>query len=106
MLDDYARSGGAHDFDSRGNGPPMKRPRLDALHDGHWANAPADRRGGGGGGFPSIPPQGSHWRENNHDSHLFSNPNSMAEESLDDTLSAARHGVSPFFQTATDDEIR
>jgi hypothetical protein len=30
----------------------------------------------------------------------------MVEESLDDTLMAARHGVSPFFQTATDEEMR
>ena len=39
MLDDYSRTGGPSDFDTRGNGPPMKRPRHDALNDGHWANA-------------------------------------------------------------------
>jgi hypothetical protein len=106
MLDDYSRNGGGQpDYDSRGNGPLIKRPRLDVLNDGHWANAPTDRRGGTGG-FQSMPPQAPHWRQNNNDSQLLSNPNNMVEESLDDTLTAARHGVSPFFQTATDEEMR
>ncbi|CAF1401173.1 unnamed protein product [Rotaria sordida] len=104
MLDDYSRSSIPLDFDSRGGGPPMKRPRLDVFNDGHWANAPTDRRGGG---FQSIPPsQIPHWRQNNNDSPSLSNTNPIVEESLDDTLTAARHGVSPFFQTATDEELR
>jgi len=101
MLDDYSRSGGPPpppDFDFRGEGPLLKRPRLDILNDGHWANAPTDRRGGG---FQSQPPQIPHWRQNNNDSQSL-----IVEESLDDTLTAARHGVSPFFQTATDEEMR
>ena len=103
MLDDYSRSGGPPDFDTRGGGPSIKRQRLDVLNDGHWANAPTDRRGGG---FQSMPPQAPHWRQNNNDSQSLSNPNNIVEESLDDTLTAARHGVSPFFQTATDEEMR
>jgi len=95
MLDDYSRTGGSSDFDSRGGGPLLKRPRLDVFNDGHWANAPTDRRG---------PSQIPHWRQNNNDSSL--NPNNIVEESLDDTLTAARQGVSPFFQTATDEEMR
>ena len=55
MLDDYSRGNGPPDFDTRGGGPPMKRQRLDALNDGHWANAPTDRRGTG---FPSMPSHG------------------------------------------------
>ena len=98
MHDDYSRSGGPPDFDVRSGGPSNKRPRLDPLNDGHWANAPTDRRGG-----PQVP----HWRQNNNnDSQSLSNPNNIVEESLDDTLTAARHGVSPFFQTATDEEMR
>jgi hypothetical protein len=105
MLDDYSRGGGPPDFDVRSSGPSNKRARLDALNDGHWANAPTDRRGGG---FQSQPPQAPHWRQNNNnDSQSLSNPNHhIVEESLDDTLTAARHGVSPFFQTATDEEMR
>jgi hypothetical protein len=103
MLDDYSRNGGPPDFNSRSGGPLLKRQRLDALNDGHWANAPTDRRGGG---FQSQSPQVPYWRQNNNDSQLLSNPNNMVDESLDDTLTAARHGVSPFFQTATDEEMR
>jgi hypothetical protein len=76
MPDDYSRNGGPSDFDSRGGIPSLERPRLDPLIDGHWANAPTD----------SV--------------------NNMVEESLDDTLIAARHRVSPFFQRATDEEKR
>lgn len=100
MLDDYSRNNGPPDFDSRSGGPAMKRPRLDVHNDGHWANAPTDRRGGGN--FQSQP----HWRQNPNDSQSLSNPNNQVDESLDDTLAAARHGVSPFFQTATDEEMR
>lgn len=96
MLDDYSRNNGPPDFDSRGGGPPLKRSRTDAINDGHWASAPTDRRGGGGGNFQSQPP---HWRPNPNNSQTV-------DESLDDTLTAAQHGVSPFFQTATDEEIR
>ena len=106
MLDDYSR-GGPPDYDNRGAGPPMKRARLDVLNDGHWANAPTDRRGGGGGGgggFAPMPPQAPHWRQNNND--FQGNLGNNAGESFDDTLTAARHGVSPFFQTATDEEMR
>lgn len=104
MLDDYPR-GGPPEYDNRGGGPPMKRARLDVLNDGHWANAPTDRRGGGGGGgFPSMPQQPPHWRQNNNDQQ--GNHGNNQGEILDDTLTAARHGVSPFFQTATDEEIR
>jgi hypothetical protein len=99
MLDDYSR--GPPDFDNRGGGPPMKRPRMDALNDGHWANAPTDRRGPS---FSSMPPQGPHWRQNMND--LQSNSGNTVDETLDDTLTAARHGVSPFFQNATDEEMR
>jgi hypothetical protein len=103
MLDDYSRSSGPVDFDSRSGGPLLKRPRLDVINDGHWANAPTDRRGGG---FQSQSSQVPHWRQNNNDSQSLSNSNNIVEESLDDTLTAARHGVSPFFQTATDEEMR
>jgi hypothetical protein len=99
MHDDYSRGGGPPDFDNRGSGgPPMKRQRHDALNDGHWANAPTDRRGNN---FQSMPPQVPHWRQNNND--LQSNSRNMVDETLDDTLTAAS---SPFFQTATDEEIR
>jgi hypothetical protein len=101
MLDDYSRGGGPSEFDTRSGGPPMKRARLDILNDGHWANAPTDRRGTG---FSSIPPQAPYWRQNNND--LQSNSGNTVDETLDDTLTAARHGVSPFFQTATDEEMR
>ncbi|CAF4689241.1 unnamed protein product, partial [Rotaria sp. Silwood2] len=83
--------------------PPIKRPRLDVFNDGHWANAPTDRRGGG---FQNIPPQMPHWRQNNNDAPSLPTANAIVEESLDDTLTAARQGVSPFFQTATDEELR
>ena len=101
MLDDYTRSSGTLDFDSRVGGPLVKRPRFDVLSDGHWANAPTDRRGGG---FQSMSSQVPHWRQNNIDSQ--SSSNNIVDESLDDTLTAARYGVSPFFQTATDEELR
>jgi len=101
MLDDYSRVGGPPEFDTRGGGPPMKRQRLDVLNDGHWANAPTDRRGPG---FSSISSQAPHWRQNPND--LQSNSGNTVDETLDDTLTAARHGVSPFFQTATDEEMR
>ena len=101
MLDDYSRGSGPPDFDNRGSGPPMKRQRLDVLNDGHWANAPTDRRGNN---FQSMPSQAPHWRQNTND--LQSNSGNIVDETLDDTLTAARHGVSPFFQTATDEEIR
>ena len=98
MHDDYARGGGGGgpDFDSRNGGPANKRQRIDALNDGHWANAPTDRRGGG---FQSMGQQGPHWRPNN-------NNNNNDPQALDETLTAARHGVSPFFQTATDEELK
>ena len=101
MLDDYSRSGGPPEFDNRGGGPPMKRQRLDGLTAGHWANAPTDRRGPGSSSMPSQAP---HWRQNTND--LQSNSGNTVDETLDDTLTAARHGVSPFFQTATDEEMR
>lgn len=102
-LDDYSRGGGPPDFDPRsgGSGPPNKRPRVDPLNDGHWANAPTDRQGPG---FPPVPPQAPHWRQNPNDPQ--SNSRNMVDDSLDETLTAARHGVSPFFQTATDEEMR
>jgi hypothetical protein len=101
MHDDYPRGGGPPDFDPRsGNGPQAKRQRLD-LNDGHWASAPTDRRGAG---FPPVSSQAPHWRQNNND--IQPNSGNMVDESLDDTLTAARHGVSPFFQTATDEEMR
>jgi hypothetical protein len=74
---------------------------MDVLNDGHWANAPTDRRGNS---FSSMPSQGPHWRPNIND--LQSNSGNNVDETLDDTLTAARHGVSPFFQTATDEEMR
>ena len=46
------------------------------------------------------------WRQNPNDIQSLSNPNNLIDESLDETLTAARHGVSPFFQTATDEEMR
>ncbi|CAF1231236.1 unnamed protein product [Adineta steineri] len=112
MLDDYSRGGGPPDFDNRGGGsggggggggggPSIKRQRLDILNDGHWASAPTDRRGNN---FQSNPSQPPHWRPNPND--LQSNSGNMVDETLDDTLAAARHGVSPFFQTATDEEMR
>ena len=91
MLDDYSRGGGQSEFDNRGGGPPMKRQRHDALNDGHWANAPTDRRGPN---FSSMPPQPQHWRQNPND--LQSNSGNQVDETLDDTLAAARHGVSPY----------
>lgn len=103
MLDDYSRNNIPADFDPRGmGGPAVKRARVDVFNDGHWENAPTDRRGGGG--FPPIPSQVPHWRPNSNESQ--SNSNQLVKESLDDTLTAARHGVSPFFQTATDEELR
>ncbi|CAF4734474.1 unnamed protein product, partial [Rotaria magnacalcarata] len=51
-------------------------------------------------------PQAPHWRPNTNESQPLSNPNGITDESLDDTLTAARQGVSPFFQTATDEELR
>jgi len=85
MLDDYSRNSAPSDFDSRGGIPSLKRPRLDPLVDGHWANAPTDRRGGS---FQSQSSQIPHWRQTTTD-----NANNMVEESLDDTLMAAL----PFF---------
>ena len=108
MRDDYGRNGGAADFEPRNGGPASKRQRVDG-NDGHWASAPLDRRGGGGGGGPgfhSNPSQMAHRRGNANGGQAPSNPMAMADESLDETITAARHGVSPFFQTATDEEMR
>lgn len=93
MYDDYPRN----DFDPREGGSSNKRPRVDAFNEGHWASAPTDRRPGAGGGFPPQTGQMPPWRPN---------ANNPMEESLDETLTAARHGISPFFQTATDEEMR
>ncbi|CAF4693904.1 unnamed protein product, partial [Rotaria sp. Silwood1] len=103
ILDDYSRNSVPSDYDTRGGGgPPMKRQRHDVFNDGHWANAPTDRRGMG---YSSIPPsQASHWRQ--HTNELPASANNILDETLGDTLTAAQQGVSPFFQTATDEEIR
>jgi hypothetical protein len=113
IHDDYSRASGAADYDSRNAGPANKRQRVDMFNDGHWASAPTDRHGGGGGNggggggnYQSSPSQMSHRRGNPNDSQSLSNANAMVDESLDQTLTAARHGVSPFFQTATDEEMR
>lgn len=107
MIDDYSRNMQPTDFDSRGGGavggPATKRQRLDLFNDGHWANAPTERRGGN---YQPMLPQGPPWRQTNNDSQPIPNTNTIVEESLDDTLTAARQGVSPFFQTATDEELR
>lgn len=102
MLDDYSRGGGPPEFDNRGTGgPPMKRARHDVFNDGHWANAPTDRRGPNFSNMSSQPP---HWRQNPND--FQPNPNNPIDETLDDTLTVAHQGVSAFFQTATDEEMR
>lgn len=94
------------DYDPRsGSGPANKRPRIDNFNDGHWASAPTDRHGGGGGGGNGYAPA-PQWRGNPNDHQSMGNPNGMVDDSLDETLTAARHGVSPFFQTATDEEMR
>ncbi|CAF1061326.1 unnamed protein product, partial [Didymodactylos carnosus] len=54
---------------------------LNVLNDGHWAT-PSDRR--------------TTWRDRSQ----------LTAESLDETLEAAKKGISPFFQTATDEELR
>ncbi|CAF4362274.1 unnamed protein product [Rotaria socialis] len=102
MHDDYSRNNGPSDFDARGGGgPPMKRPRHDVLVDGHWSNAPTDRRGIG---FSPMPPQGSHWRQHTND--MPTSSSNILDETLGETLTAAQQGVSPFFQNATDEELR
>lgn len=89
------------EYDPRnGSGPANKRARVDAFNDGHWASAPTDRRGGDG--FAPMP----QWRGNPNEPPMMGNPNGMVDDALDDTLTAARYGVSPFFQTATDEEMR
>ncbi|CAF2505828.1 unnamed protein product [Rotaria sp. Silwood2] len=102
MLDDYPRNSGSSDYDTRAGGPPMKRLRHDVFNDGHWANAPTERRGTN---FSSIPQnQASHWRQSTNE--LPASANTILDETLGDTLTAAQQGVSPFFQTASDEEIR
>lgn len=96
-FDDYSRNAHQTDYDPREGGPSMKRPRVDAFNEGHWASAPTDRRPGPTGGFQPQTGQMPPWRPN---------VNNPIEESLDETLTAARHGISPFFQTATDEEMR
>lgn len=99
--DDYPRNNGSGDYDSRGSGPPSKRSRVDVFNEGHWANAPTDRRNAS---FSSIPSQGSHWRQ--HTNEIPPSSAAILDETLGETLTAAQQGVSPFFQTASDEELR
>lgn len=98
LPDDYSRNFEQTDADIHSGGPSIKRQRVDSASNGQWISAPTSQRGTN---FPAAPSQ---WRPPSNNSQASSSV--KPDEILDDTLNAAQQGVSPFFQTATDEELR
>lgn len=88
-----------HEDYSRNSGPAPKRQRTDPMGAGHWASAPTDRRSGGNSSMNSR-------RHNNNDDDFIDDDNQNFDGTSNESMNAARHGVSAFFQTATDEEMR